>query len=214
MPTPFMELDLPTVSNTLGPEWASLLNAALEIIDSHDHSSGKGTRVTPAGISVNALFNMNNQNLTTANSYGLRNRTSADTSNLGSLQRLNGDLYWISPSGVSVQLTDGNNTINKGITTKVPGSYPYSILSSDNNKMLLVNTTAAARTLTLPNAADGAITVYIKDSAGNAQTNNITLNGNGSDLIDGVSSASGKLFNTNDIAFGVVSDGASNWYLF
>lgn len=54
--TPHMNLDLPTVSTTIGPDWAQQLNEAIGSdgtgIDGHDHSSGKGVPITPAGMDV------------------------------------------------------------------------------------------------------------------------------------------------------------------
>jgi len=67
--------------------------------------------------------------------------------------------------------------------------------------------TSAARTLTLPAAADGVI-VYIKDSTGSAKTNNITVNTPGAETIDGDAS----LTIDSDYQFTrLVSDG-SNWF--
>jgi hypothetical protein len=54
--TPNMNLDLPTVSTTLGPAWATQLNEAIGVdgtgIDAHDHTSGKGVRIPPAGLDI------------------------------------------------------------------------------------------------------------------------------------------------------------------
>lgn len=212
MPTPNMNLDLPTVSTTLGPEWASLLNAALELVDAHDHSSGKGTQITPAGILINALFDINSQNLSDANSYGLVNRASADTSNLGSIQRISGDLYWITPAGASVQITSGSSLNNIGqLTTFSPVSYPYTLLATDISKVVLVDT-SSARTLNLPAASGGEYYYYIKDATGSAQTNNITITPNGSDQIENANAS--YLIDWNNGSFGLISDGTSKWAIF
>lgn len=50
MTTPNMGLDLPVVSTTPGPQWATKNNAALEVIDEHDHSSGKGAAIPSTAI--------------------------------------------------------------------------------------------------------------------------------------------------------------------
>lgn len=82
--TPYMDLVLPTVSVTLGPEWATELNAALTLVDSHNHTSGKGVPITTAAIDINADLDFNSykaiglagvtvenqSSLTTANTYG------------------------------------------------------------------------------------------------------------------------------------------------
>ena len=40
-----MGLVLPTPGERLGPTWATDLNTALTLVDSHDHSSGKGIQI-------------------------------------------------------------------------------------------------------------------------------------------------------------------------
>lgn len=62
--TPLMNLVLPDVGVTAGPTWATLLNAAMNLIDSHDHSSGKGSRIPTAGLNINADLELNGFNLT------------------------------------------------------------------------------------------------------------------------------------------------------
>ena len=59
MATPLMGLDLPTPTVTLGPAWATQLNAALEVVDAHDHSTGKGTKVPTGGLNINADLDFN-----------------------------------------------------------------------------------------------------------------------------------------------------------
>ena len=66
MATTNMNLTLPTVSITVGPEWATLLNAALTDIDAHDHTSGKGVKITPAGLNINADLELNGNAITEA----------------------------------------------------------------------------------------------------------------------------------------------------
>ena len=52
MTTPLMKLTLPDPSVTPGPDWAEQLNAALEKIDSHDHSTNNGAKISQAGINL------------------------------------------------------------------------------------------------------------------------------------------------------------------
>ena len=209
-----MGLDLPTVSSTLGPEWASLVNAALLLVDSHDHSSGNGAQVTPAGILINALLDMAGEALGDANSLQMRNRNSFDVSSsaLGSLQVKDNDLYFINSSATAIQITDNSNLFNPGgkITVKTTPTTSYTVLQSDLAKMLLCNTTSNSYTITLPAAADGPLYVFVKDQAGNAQSNNITVDTTGGETIDGQSS---QIIDYNYGMLGFISDVSSNWYV-
>ena len=213
MPTPNMNLDLPTVSSTLGPEWASLLNAALELVDSHDHSSGKGTQVTPAGILINATLNMLSEALQDANSLGMANRGSADTNSyaLGSMQIIDNDLYFVNSAASSIQITDGNSIVNLGgrFAPKAITS-PYTVsAATDVAAVLLADTSSAAVSITLPASLNnGGFYCFVKDVNGNAQTNNITINRSGSDTIDGDTSF---VIDYNYGSSGFISDNVSQY---
>lgn len=140
--TPNMGMVLPEVSDTLGPAWAALLLAALEVVDLHDHTDGNGV-VLPNGT-------------------------------------------W---------------------TVSAPASYPYTILTTDTQKVLAVSATAAARTLTLP-AATNVMHVIVKDADNIAATHNITVVADGSDTIDGAASF---VLDSGKQAAGFISDGFSKW---
>ena len=75
-----------------------------------------------------------------------------------------------------------------------------------------ITSTAAARTVNLPLAADAGdgMIVYVKDESGGAGTNNITIDGNGSETIDG---ALTKVINTNYGAVRLYCTGTT-WFTF
>ena len=75
--TTFMNLSLPTVSVTLGPTWATQVNTAFETIDSHDHSSGKGTKVPSAGLNINANVDFNENAIQNLQFASYEQRTSS-----------------------------------------------------------------------------------------------------------------------------------------
>lgn len=83
-----------------------------------------------------------------------------------------------------------------------------SLTSSDTNKYLFVST-AAARSIQLPAPAAG-LNFHIKDSTGQASTNNITLVRFASEQIEGV--AASKVLQTNWGSWHLMSDG-TNWFL-
>lgn len=86
----------------------------------------------------------------------------------------------------------------------------YTALTTDF--IVGVTSTAAARTITLPAAATAVVgCIYvIKDESGAAATNNITVDGNGSETIDG---ATTYVINTNYGAVCLYTDGTA-WYLY
>ena len=208
-----MEIVLATVSETLGPEWAEVINAAFQTVDLHDHSSGNGVKVTPAGFNVNDDINMNNNGFSNIKAAGMKSQSAADTANTGSIQRIGANLHWISGSGSNVQLTSGSSVNSSGtgeLSVDAPASYPYSVTTSDSEVVLTIDTSGGARTLNLP-AATNAMTVIVKDMDGEAQANNISVAPNGSDTIDGSNST--YTIDWNNAAVWFISDGSSAWYI-
>jgi len=122
MSTPFMSLDLPTVSVTLGPTWASMLNTALTSVDSHDHTTGKGVQVPTAGININADLTYNSvYKATNVKAVGLTSQGST-LSDQGVISNVGGNLYWNNGSGVAVQITSGTG-LNFSSLGAIGGDY-------------------------------------------------------------------------------------------
>lgn len=97
-------------------------------------------------------------------------------------------------------------TQGRQLARTVPGAYPYTVLVTDY--LVWVNT-SSARTINLPAAAtakDGAEFI-IKDATGSAGANNITVDPNGTETIDGSAT---KAISTNYGSMRIVCDG-SNW---
>ncbi len=63
-----------TVSVTPGPDWATNLNTSLDAIDNHDHTSGKGVRITPAAMNINAALEFNGNNALELKQAALKTR--------------------------------------------------------------------------------------------------------------------------------------------
>jgi len=207
-----MQLVLATVSETLGPEWAELINQAFQAVDLHDHSTGKGVKVTPSGLNINSELDFKDNKASNLKATGLKAQASVDLTNTGSLQRVGANLYYVTGAGSSVQITSGSSLNSPGtgeLTVDAPAAYPYTVTSGDSEVVLIIDT-SSARTINLP-AATTAMTVVIKDGAQSAQDNNITVAPNGSDTIDGANS--NYVINTNNAALWFISDGVSSWYI-
>lgn len=123
MSTFYMSLDLPVVSVTLGPTWASELNTALSLVDEHDHTSGKGKTVPSAGININANLNFNQFSPTSVKTVAFYDQGAplAPTF-VGSIYVVSGDLYYNNGTGQSVKITDGT-TINAASIGGIGGDY-------------------------------------------------------------------------------------------
>lgn len=215
MATNFLNLDLPTVSVTIGPEWANEVNAAFEVIDSHDHTSNKGARIPSAGLNINAELDFNSNSIVNLIQVKLISNTSTLTgaSNANSTFVTNGNLYFTNSSGTAVQLTDGGSVVTSAGALQTVETQSVSsnitISPSDTFVFLSVDTTSP-RTITLPLAnsvASGRIYI-IKDVNGTSNTNNISIALQGSDTIDNESSYT----HDSDLgSFWVIGNGVSAW---
>jgi len=107
--------------------------------------------------------------------------------------------------GIGGSLSFGGG-INLASGNTVAISSNVSVQSTD---YILLVSTAAARTITLP-APSGRRCFYIKDSTGQAGTNNITVARNASETIDGT--AASKILGTDWGSWLFVSDG-TNWFV-
>ncbi len=144
--TPYMNLTIPTVSVTAGPEYATEINVAFDQVDAHNHTTGFGTPVPTAGISVNADFPFNNYNITTLRSSRYTTQVSplAVGTDLACVYSAgaDGDLYWNDGLGNQVRMTasgavnvsGSGNITGMGATTATvaynAGSTTFTFLSN------------------------------------------------------------------------------------
>lgn len=126
MSTAYMNLNLPVVGplGTLGPTWASDLNTAINSIDSHDHSTGKGKQITPSGININQTLSMNTNSLIGIVSLAL-NDLDAQVTDKNYIYEYGGELWFNDDAGNLVQLTSGG-TINVASIGTITGDYATS----------------------------------------------------------------------------------------
>mgnify|MGYP003632646125 FL=1 len=120
--------------------------------------------------------------------------------------------------------TDGNNNAvfvgnvvmsggieqqaSQRVKTRVASSFPYTV--ADDDYIVLVEGTGTPRGINLPaKAGQTGRVLIIKDATGNASSNNIQINPNGSENIDGLGD---KLMNGNKSSLTIVC-GSDQWYV-
>ena len=100
--------------------------------------------------------------------------------------------------------------VNGSVAGKVTvaSSFPYSVAADDY--VILVEGTGSPRAINLPakSGQTGRILI-IKDAVGNASSNNIEINPDGSENIDG---SSDKLINTNRVALTIMC-ATDQWHI-
>lgn len=107
--TPNMNLIESTINDDSGLTWEENLNKSLDIIDQHNHTSGNGVQIPPAGININAQLTFNNQQAT-----GLQAVSFTQQATLATLNAVfvgtDGNLYFNDGAGdASIQMTkDGS----------------------------------------------------------------------------------------------------------
>ena len=195
-----MSLVLPTPGQQLGPTWATNLNTALELVDEHDHTSGKGKKIGVAALTIDADLDFKPS--TTA--YPVANLSYLTFTNQSTVYAatlnfrlfsglVDGDLYWNDGADRQVQITSGGGVNASGVqanrfalnTVEVTGT--YTILEGDDKSVYLSNS-GTTYAITLPAADSTAGRFYIiKDISSTASTANITVTAAGSDSIDGAS---------------------------
>lgn len=111
MATTNMGLTLPSVSLTPGPAWASLINAAFDQIDSHDHTSGKGKGVPSAGININDDLSFAGFSAKDLLRVGLVSNAVAPTDDRSIYVSSVGDLWYRNASSNAVQITNGASIV-------------------------------------------------------------------------------------------------------
>jgi len=144
--TPNMNMTLPTPSTTPGPTWADNVNAAFDVVDAHDHTSGNGVPVPTAGLDIDDDLSLNSHALLAADYLEMDQQlTTLGPSVTDSLYDVSGNLYFNNGSGTPVQVTVGN-AVNVSSTATVPSGviWPYGGSSAPTG-FLLCNGSAVSR---------------------------------------------------------------------
>lgn len=112
--TPNMNLIEPTVGSELGPTYAYDINTSLTLVDQHDHSSGRGVQITPAGLNINSSLTFANNFATNmaGASFTAQSSPPAD----GTIYISGSDLYFVDAIGNNIRITQS------GAVAGTPGS--------------------------------------------------------------------------------------------
>lgn len=105
--TPNMNLSLPTPSVSSGPAWASSLNSAFTLVDSHSHLPGYGVQIPSGAIAIDEDLPFNSYNATLLRSLRLITQASplALATDLTCVYVSGSDLYYNDASGNQVRIT-------------------------------------------------------------------------------------------------------------
>lgn len=111
--SPNMNMPVPIPGVTPGPDWATDISASLSIVDSHDHSPGKGVQITPAGINISSDLTCNSNNLTSIRSSKYTSQASplSTGADLNETYVSGVDLYYNDGSGNQIRLTQGGSIV-------------------------------------------------------------------------------------------------------
>ncbi len=122
-----MSLPIPAVGTEPGPNYAFDVNAALTLIDQHDHSSGRGVPITPDGLNINADLDFQNNSAINMKAISFESQVSdSDVQTIyiapGSETVPINDLWYNDSNGTPIQLTS-NGLVNATIGSLPGQSY-------------------------------------------------------------------------------------------
>lgn len=193
-----MNLPIPVVGVDPGPDFANNINAALTLVDSHNHSTGQGVQINPSGLNINADLPFNGNNLITARStrFTPQISTLSGAADLGCLYETGVDLYFNDGNGNQVRITQSGgvagspgsiaNLASPASATYVSGSQTFVWQSAastpanmDGGSVIIRNITASSNGITIsaPNSLASNYTLTLP--ALPAQTNVMTLDTSG-----------------------------------
>lgn len=185
--TPKMNLTLPVPNQTSDLEAAELLVAAIETIDSHTHTNGKGEKIPSAGLNINGTVDANDEGFTNTKFVKLTNLTTEQSELTLALYAKNGDLIFRNSTNEEIALTTG---------TSVGGSIQGSEYGQSGSRLEYVK----------GDETDGTYTFYDGDtSLGNIEAKDIEAND-----IDVVDITAETLTLTTDLTVANGGTGASS----
>lgn len=181
--TPNMNMPAPIPAVTIGPEWAYDIASCLSVIDSHDHSPGKGVQITPAGLSINTDLPFNSNNATglrTVRFSPLVSPLASASPDVGSLYVSGNELYYNDVSGGNQVKITTNGAVNAGAgsITGLPSGTASASFSAGTFVWQSATSTAAnldARSIVLRNSTPSSNGLTLNPPAAMAANYSLTL---------------------------------------
>lgn len=162
--SPNMNLTLPVIGSTSGPQYAVEINNDLTLIDAHDHSPGNGVQITPAGLNINNLLDIQGNELKNTGVLNFNIQSSNPEIN-ASMYALGVDLYYIDGNGNNIRITQsGSVTGSSGTITGLPSgtasaSYSAGVFTFDAATNTPANIVMASAVLGLNSAGTNQLTL-------------------------------------------------------
>lgn len=185
-----MGLTKPDVSGDVNV-WGGELNSSLDQVDSHDHSPGKGVRLTPASLNINSDLDFGGNDAIDLSSVQLNNQASL-TASLAIYPK-GGNLFWNNNAGFPVQITDGVGLRIQAVTGS--NAFAFQSLSSTSSSISAATTSSffevnisTNKAITLPSSSAvplGRALYFANDRF--SQTSKVTINTVGTDTLAGSS---------------------------
>lgn len=224
MPTyttdPVTGILIPTPEADPGPDYAQHISDALLSLAHLTHTGAShldGYQIPAAGINFNGDISAQSNNLTSLRTtrYTSQSATLGGVGDVNCVYFVNGDAYVNNGSGTPVKLTNGGviNATTTNNYTSLTVSVNHTVNASDSEAVFNYKSYSGAKTFTLPLAStvQAGRFYYIKDQSGIAASNNITVQGSGSDTVD---NSANYVIRVNFGAVLVMSDGVSNWQIY
>jgi hypothetical protein len=121
--TPNMSLPESVIATDSGLVWEQNLNAALSIVDQHNHSPGSGVQINPAGLNINSDLPINANNLTLVRSvrFAPQSVPLSGGLDIGVIYESGVDLYYNDGSGNQIRITQAGSVAGAaGTITGLP----------------------------------------------------------------------------------------------
>lgn len=120
-----MGLSKPTLAGD-SSTWDDQLNASLDLIDTHNHTTGAGVQIPAGGLNLTTDLTLNGTcALTNAKALAFTTQASYTVSKSLWVKTSDGELYWRNGSGTDVKMTSGG-TLNIAIAGGIVGDYAAS----------------------------------------------------------------------------------------